>query len=172
MGGCLFHSGQSSVRLSGNILTGTFELFHTNTLGVPNLTKLMIEIKHQPQRGVPVPPNLYDHCQILHCLIDLSTTCNCVFVTIAYWLLYIPLPFPFLHMVAPVRSCCFLLQFPGNVLSGEEPTLAHKMNEQLGWGWDPVSRLLAQRAQRPGFFSQHRANWLWCYTSVTPALWR
>lgn len=95
-----------------------------------------------------------------------------MFVTIAYWLLYIPLRFPFLRMVAPVRSCCFLLQFPGGVLSGEEPTLAHQMNEQLGWGWDPVSRLLAQRAQRPGFFSQHRANWLWCCTSVTPALWR
>lgn len=56
-------------------------------------------------------------------------------------------------MVAPIRPSCPPLQFPGDVLSGEEPTLAHQMYEQLGWGWDPVSGLLALHAQRPGFFS-------------------
>lgn len=80
MGGCPFHSGQSSVRLSRNILTGTSELFHTNALGVLNLTKLTIEIKHQPQRGSPHTP------KFLWPLSDLAmpyrpvTTCNCVFM--------------------------------------------------------------------------------------------
>lgn len=130
----------------------------------------MIEIKHQPQRGVPYPQismAIVRSCNAMP--YRPITTCNCIFVCNHCILvtLYPPVFSLFQYgssnqailLSTPVPRRC--LEWWGiNTPSSDEWTIG------LGIG------LLAQRAQRPGFFSQHHVNWLWRCTSVTPAPWR